>query len=249
MGALFRAHRVCHNAARSCGEEEMRNYAMGSSVRVSTRIAPAVTVIAYGAAVVTVTWATVSNFLGDQIYGRLIMVILALPVSIVDWLVGDMVFNALRGGPADTSSGVLDFIALGWPGIAMAIILAILLMRHRRWLGLVAGWLLTVATFICGAIILLDSWSPRRPWGWPLLAYALIMAVGLIVARIYSLTATGQSRTAYRPPLPQSGSSGSRSWPNANRAAVGPGEGAGADQVDELTEKRRQPAMPSSANG
>ncbi|MEU8266331.1 hypothetical protein AB0B89_04125 [Sphaerisporangium sp. NPDC049002] len=156
---------------------------MSRNFGMSARIARAITVIAYGAAVVTVTWATVGNLLGDQIYGRLLMVLLALPVSIVDWLVGDMVFNALRGGPADTSSGVVDFIALGWPGIAMMIVLAVLLTRGRRRPGLVAGWLLTAATFICGAAILLDSWSPRRPWGWPLLAYALIMAGGLIVSR------------------------------------------------------------------
>ncbi|WP_214408394.1 hypothetical protein [Sphaerisporangium fuscum] len=155
---------------------------MDSSVRMSTQIAPAITVIAYGAAVVTITWATVSNFLGDQLYGILIMLILALPMSIVDWLVGDMVFNVLRG-PADTAGVTWDFIALAWPGIAMTIVLAVLLTRRRRRPGLVTGWLLTAATFLCGIAILVDSWSPRRPWGWPLVAYALIMAAGLIVSR------------------------------------------------------------------
>ncbi|MEV7964388.1 hypothetical protein AB0O34_00175 [Sphaerisporangium sp. NPDC088356] len=155
---------------------------MDSSVRMSTRTAPAITVIAYGAAVVTLTWATVSNSLGDQLYGRLLMIVLTLPMSIVDMLVGDMVFNALRG-PADTAGVTWDFIALSWSGIAMTIVLAVLLTRRRRQPGLVVGWLLTAATLYCGVANLVDSWSPRRPWGWPLLAYALIMAGGLIVSR------------------------------------------------------------------
>jgi hypothetical protein len=154
---------------------------MDNMFGMSARIARAVIVIAYGTAVMTLAWATVSNYLGEQIYGRITMTIMALPFSIVDWLVGAAVFNVLRGGPTYASGW--DLAAMAWPGIAMAIVLAVLMMRKDPWAGFGVGWLLASATSFCGILTLINSWGPRRPWGWPFLACGLIMMIGLIAAQ------------------------------------------------------------------
>jgi hypothetical protein len=139
---------------------------------------------AYVAAVAFLTWATINNHLGDQIYGRLVMSIMSFPISIIDWFAGDNLFAALRGERHGVDTACWDYMPLSWPGVMTAIVLAILMTLSRtQRAGRIMGWLLTAEAVIAGVVIVIDQWVPRRPWGWPLIACGTAMAAGLLLSR------------------------------------------------------------------
>ncbi len=157
---------------------------MSGYAGLSATVAKGMTVIAYLTAVGLVTWETINNHLGDQIYGKLIMVVLGFPVSILDWLAGDYVFAALRGERHGVNTSGWDYVALSWPGVATALVLIVFMMLSRTQLiGRVMGWFLTAVTLISGVVIAIDGWAPRRPWGWPLVACGVVMSIGLVLSR------------------------------------------------------------------
>ncbi|MEW9527060.1 hypothetical protein [Microbispora sp. NPDC049125] len=160
-------------------EEVMSGYA-----GLSTPVVKATTLIAYVASVGAVTWATINNQLGDQIYGRLIMAVLSFPVSIIDWFAGDRVFAALRGERHGVNTSGWDYAALGWPGLVTAFVLiGSMTLSRTQLLGRVVSWYFAAATLISGVVIAIDGWAPRRPWGWPLVACGVVMAVGLRLSK------------------------------------------------------------------
>ncbi|WP_433259487.1 hypothetical protein ACQPYK_50410 (plasmid) [Streptosporangium sp. CA-135522] len=138
---------------------------------------------AYLAAVAILTWETINNHLGDQIYGRLVMAVLSFPISLIDWFAGDAVFAVLRDASHSTTAG-WEYVALGWPGVITAGALTVLMTLSRtQTFGRTFGWFLTVMTLASGLMIAFDAWAPRRPWGWPVVVCALIMAAGLMLSR------------------------------------------------------------------
>ncbi|GIH94133.1 hypothetical protein Psi01_47630 [Planobispora siamensis] len=60
-----------------------------------------------------------------------------------------------------------------------------LLLAHRRTRppGRVVGWGSTAAVLLVGVATISDGWAPRRLYGWPFLAYGLVMVIGLIAVR------------------------------------------------------------------
>ncbi|MFC4062384.1 hypothetical protein ACFOWE_29135 [Planomonospora corallina] len=131
---------------------------------------------AYAAAVLTLTWLTQDGHLGDAMYGVLTMVVVAFPLSIV----GDSVYGAIIGQRHDDPAYGWQYVEMGWPGIAMALSLLLLLTwRRTRLAGQVMGWALTTAILLVGAGMVF-GWAPRQPYGWPFIAYGLLMAIGMI---------------------------------------------------------------------
>ncbi|GAA3446945.1 hypothetical protein [Planomonospora venezuelensis] len=145
---------------------------------------------AYAAAVLTLTWLTQDGHLGDAMYGVLSMVVMAFPLSIV----GDSVYDAVIGRRHDDPSYGRQYVEMGWPGIAMALVLVLLLTwRRTRLAGQVAGWALTAVVLLTG-VGMVFGWAPRRPYGWPFLVYGLIMAIGLIAVRRSAPKDTGTEK-------------------------------------------------------
>nr|SBO96332.1 hypothetical protein BN4615_P5848 [Nonomuraea gerenzanensis] len=74
-----------------------------------------------------------------------------------------------------------DYVLMAWPGVVMAIVPASLpAWRRTRTAGRVMGSVLAAAVIARGVGTIFDSWGPRRPYGWPYLAYGLFMIIGLI---------------------------------------------------------------------
>ncbi|MFJ2033198.1 hypothetical protein [Streptosporangium sp. NPDC087985] len=157
---------------------------MTSYAGLRSGVGKAMTVTAYVAAVAFLTWTTINNHLGDQLYGRLLMIILSFPISIIDWFTGDNLFAALRRERYDVDTTGWDYMALSWPGGMTAIVVAILMTLSRtQRVGRMMGWLLTAEAVIAGVVIVIDQWGPRRSWGWPLIACGIAMAAGLLLSR------------------------------------------------------------------
>ncbi|MEV0974276.1 hypothetical protein [Microtetraspora glauca] len=152
-------------------------------------LSAAITVLSYTAAVCTLTWLTIDNRLGDQLYGHLTMLLVAFPVSIVAFLAGSWLSHALIGEHGTAITYGWDFFVLAWPGIVLAVILAILLFR-RRAAGRAIGWFLAGCVILAGLAIAFDQWAPRRPHGWPLLVCGLGMGIGLLMEHIGHRSAT-----------------------------------------------------------
>ncbi|OPG11143.1 hypothetical protein B1L11_21940 [Microbispora sp. GKU 823] len=149
----------------------------------------ALTVCAYAAAVLTLTWLTQSGYLGDSMYGVLTMVLMAFPLSLVGTSLYGTLKDAIIGQKHDDPTYGWnydygwDYVLMAWPGIVTAIVLMVLLRRRRtRWIGRVFGWALAAAVTFTGVAITFDAWAPRRPYGWPFLVYGLVMVIGLIAA-------------------------------------------------------------------
>ncbi|WP_204052171.1 hypothetical protein [Microbispora siamensis] len=149
----------------------------------------ALTVCAYAAAVLTLTWMTEEGYLGDAMYGVLTMVLMAFPLSLVGTSLYGTLKDAIVGQRHDDPTYgwnynyAWDYVLMAWPGIVMAIALMLLLRRRRtRSAGQVVGWALTVVVTLTGVLITFDGWAPRRPYGWPFLVYGLVMVIGLIAA-------------------------------------------------------------------
>ena len=95
---------------------------------------------AYVAAIVTLTWLTVANYLGDQLFGIILAEILAFPISFAGTSLRGWLAEALMGEQYSDTTRVSDYVLLGWPGIVMAAILTLLLMRNRtRAVGVTTG--------------------------------------------------------------------------------------------------------------
>lgn len=150
----------------------------------------ALAVCAYAAAVLTLTWMTQGNHLGDPAYGVLTMLLMAFPLSLVGSSLHGTLKDAIIGQKHDDPTYgwnydyAWDYVLMAWPGVVTACVLALLLTRRRtRAAGRVAGWALTGVVTLTGILITVDAWAPRRPYGWPFLVYGLVMAIGLISAR------------------------------------------------------------------
>ncbi len=147
----------------------------------------ALTVCAYAAAVLTLTWMTEEGYLGDAMYGVLAMVLVAFPLSLVGTSLYGVLKDAIVGQRHDDPAYgwnydyAWDYVLMAWPGIVTAIALMLLLRRRRtRSAGQVVGWALTAVVTLTGVVITFDAWAPRRPYGWPFLVYGLVMVIGLI---------------------------------------------------------------------
>ncbi|GAA2315371.1 hypothetical protein GCM10010149_78960 [Nonomuraea roseoviolacea subsp. roseoviolacea] len=150
-------------------------------------LSKALVACSYGAAVLTLTWLTQDGHLGDAMFGVLAMMLMAFPLS----LAGGSLYGTLQQliyptKHDDPTYGVnypyaWDYVLMAWPGIVLAIVLAVLLAwRRTRTAGRVIGWFLAAAVIVTGVVTIFDDWGPRRPYGWPFLVYGLIMATGLI---------------------------------------------------------------------
>ncbi|WP_433348958.1 hypothetical protein ACQP25_35280 [Microtetraspora malaysiensis] len=139
----------------------------------------AVTVISYAAAVFTLTWLTIDNRLGDQLYGHLLMLLTAFPASVPGLLIDSWLYSAVIDNDAFFTAAVRDFLLLAWPGAALAAFLSFLLVR-RPAAGRALGMLLTGCVILSGLAITFDEWPPRRPYGWPFFLCGLVMLVGLL---------------------------------------------------------------------
>ncbi|MBT2231656.1 hypothetical protein [Nonomuraea sp. NEAU-A123] len=147
------------------------------------RLPAAVTVLSYMAAVCALTWLTVDNHLGDQLYGKLLMLLMAFPVSLATLPTDSWLRVTLIGEPA-VDITFWDYFLLAWPGVVLAIILTLLLIRQRtRIAGQVLSRLLAGVVILAGLAITFDGWAPRRPYGWPLLVCGLGMVIGLLANR------------------------------------------------------------------
>ncbi|MFF4778653.1 hypothetical protein ACFY05_38100 [Microtetraspora fusca] len=151
----------------------------------------AVTVISYAAAVFTLTWLTIDNRLGDQLYGRLLMLLTAFPASVLGLLVDSWLYSAVVGDDASLAAIVWDYVLLAWPGAALAVCLAFALVR-RPAAGRVLGLLLAGCVLLSGVAITFDQWAPRRPYGWPFFLCGLVMLAGLFAGR----TRRGEGQSA-----------------------------------------------------
>ncbi|MEU6410936.1 hypothetical protein [Microbispora sp. NPDC046933] len=150
----------------------------------------ALTVCAYAAAVLTLTWLTQAGYLGDAMYGVMTMILMAFPLSLVGTSLYGTLKDAVIGQKHDDPTYGWnydygwDYVLMAWPGIVTAVVLMLLLRgRRTRPMGRVAGWALTAVVALTGVLITFDGWTPRRPYGWPFLVYGLVMAIGLIAAR------------------------------------------------------------------
>ncbi|MGI5491346.1 hypothetical protein [Microtetraspora malaysiensis] len=72
----------------------------------------AVTVISYAAAVFTLTWLTIDNRLGDQLYGHLLMLLTAFPASVPGLLIDSWLYSAVIDNDAFFTATVRDFLLL-----------------------------------------------------------------------------------------------------------------------------------------
>ncbi|MEU8268919.1 hypothetical protein AB0B89_17335 [Sphaerisporangium sp. NPDC049002] len=127
----------------------------------------------YALAVCTLTWLTIENHLGDQMYGAIVMTLIALPVSIIQIPINYWLREAVN-----VTYG-WEYPVLAWPGVVTAIILAILLLRQHT-TGRILGWFLAGCIILTGLAITFDQWAPRHPYGWPFLVYGLVMIIGLL---------------------------------------------------------------------
>ncbi|WP_153054658.1 hypothetical protein [Planomonospora sphaerica] len=158
-----------------------------SIVRVLRGLLTVLVVCTYMVAVFTLVWLTESGRLGDGLYGSLVMIIMAFPLSLVGSSLYGPLKNVIIGQKhTDPTYGWnynydWEYLLKGWPGVVTALLLAILLTRRRtRPVGRVMSWALTAAVTLTGVVITFDGWAPRQPYGWPFLVYGLVMAIGVI---------------------------------------------------------------------
>lgn len=159
-------------------------------VIAQVRSLPTVLIVCgYAAAVLTLTWLTHDGYLGDAAFGVMAMILMAFPLSLVGGsLYGTLEDTIIGQSHDDPTYGwnynyAWDYVLMAWPGIVTAGALALLLMwRRTRPVAMVIGWALSAVVVLVGVTTIFDEWGPRRPYGWPFLAYGLIMAIGLIAA-------------------------------------------------------------------
>jgi hypothetical protein len=162
-----------------------QRYGRHHVIRLIARIpglATAMTVLSYALAVCTLTWLTVDNHLGDQLYGQLVMLLIAFPVSIAALLANSWLSKIAIGERTVDIKNGWDYFLPAWSGILMAVILVVLLLRWPT-AGRVLGWFLAGFLILAGLGIAFDQWAPRRPYGWPFLVYGLVMIIGLLGSR------------------------------------------------------------------
>ncbi|MEU9890939.1 hypothetical protein [Sphaerisporangium sp. NPDC051011] len=150
----------------------------------------ALIVCGYAAAVLTLTWLTQDGYLGDAAYGVMAIDLMAFPLSLVGSSLNGTLKDAIIGQRHDDPTYgwnydyAWDYALMAWPGIVTVVALALLLTRRRtRPAAMAIGWALSAVVVLVGVATISDGWGPRRPYGWPFLAYGLIMAIGLIAAR------------------------------------------------------------------
>ncbi|MEV0616642.1 hypothetical protein AB0I81_25225 [Nonomuraea sp. NPDC050404] len=150
----------------------------------STRGPVTLTILSYVAAVVALTWATVGGQLGGYMYGWVLMMILAFPVSLLSLVLDGPLRHALIGEAAGDEVSGWSYVVFAWPGLLMALVLAWRpSARLSRRVVRVASWVLAAAVLLSGIAISFDQWAPRRPYGWPFVLCGVGMAIGLLLAR------------------------------------------------------------------
>ena len=176
--------RIWATAPCSCDTSMRKIAVMNRTITQIRRRSTMLVAGAYVAAIVTLTWLTVANCLGDQLFGIILEVMLAFPISLVGTSLRGWLADALMGEQYSDPTWVSDYVLLSWPGIVMAAILTLLLIRNRtRAIGVAAGSILAAAVTIAGLSITFSEWAPRRPYGWPFLIYGLVLLIGLFSSR------------------------------------------------------------------
>ncbi|MFC7386326.1 hypothetical protein [Sphaerisporangium rhizosphaerae] len=134
------------------------------------------------------TWMTMVGLLGDSLYGFVLMLLMAFPVSIATLLIGIPLTPIVEAQSYDVRQ-VVYYVQLALPGVMLAVILFMLLKSARnRVVGRGLTWFATACVLMSGALLVLDDWEPRRPYGWPLLVCGLGMAAGLLAGRRVALS-------------------------------------------------------------
>jgi uncharacterized membrane protein YhaH (DUF805 family) len=138
----------------------------------------------YAAAVAFLTWATLTGRLGDYLYGWILMVVLAVPASLITLIFDAPLSHALIGERAHDMISAGDYAILALPGIIMTTLLTCGLTVRRLGTGArLAAWILALVVALSGIAITFDQWAPRRPFGWPLMLCGAGMAAGLLLSR------------------------------------------------------------------
>ncbi|MFB9251703.1 hypothetical protein ACFFWE_25960 [Sphaerisporangium melleum] len=129
------------------------------------------------------TWMTMEGRLGDTVYGWLLMLLMAFPLSIVTLLI-EIPLGPVVEAQSYEVRQVLYYVQLALPGVVLAtLLLAMVGSASFRALGRGFAWLATACVLVSGLLVVLDKWEPRRPYGWPLLACGIGMAAGLFAGR------------------------------------------------------------------
>ncbi|MFC4534576.1 hypothetical protein [Sphaerisporangium dianthi] len=141
-----------------------------------------VAVVFYLAAVGVLTWMTMEGRLGDSVYGWVLMLLMAFPLSIVTLLI-EVLLDPVVEAQSYEVRQIVYCVQLALPGVVLAVVLFVLVNSGYRAAGRGFAWFCTACVLVSGLAIVFDNWEPRRPYGWPLLVCGVVMAAALLAGR------------------------------------------------------------------
>ncbi|MFB9962404.1 hypothetical protein ACFFOP_07415 [Sinosporangium siamense] len=144
-----------------------------------------VVALAYATATGVVSWMMTfgGGHFTDVVYGSLLSILLAFPLSLVNLVVYPWAAGAL---PGEAWNVLLN----AWPGLVQAAVVGRLLWRPsgrpRLWAGMGAAVFVTFLTLVSAWDLLAGQWPPHRPYGWSVLVCGMLQvaALAILVTRL-----------------------------------------------------------------